>query len=250
MKYVDKANGMFTAVKKKEDKDLLLQETGCKGPYSLRRLPHHDRYLNTPVEPMHVIKNIGEHLVNLISGKTDSTKLRLEEQTRGRFSATWCDLNTGKRKLPPAPFCLSKSELVIANQRSVNIVVPLGVDWKSRSLFSRGVSLKSSEWKNVLSQGILKFCIRGLLGENQRNTLFELCDCVTCLTAEEVDTKTIDALEYRVHRVLTLLERDFPISIHVIMFHLLHHLPMFIDQFSAFGCILSRDTIPGSAGEH
>ena len=35
MKYVDKANGMFTGAKKKEDKDLLLQETGCKGPYSL-----------------------------------------------------------------------------------------------------------------------------------------------------------------------------------------------------------------------
>ena len=31
---------------------------GCTGDYSLRRLPNHDGYLNTPVEPMHLLKNI------------------------------------------------------------------------------------------------------------------------------------------------------------------------------------------------
>lgn len=39
---------------------------GCKGPYSLRRLPFHDRYQNTPVEPMHLLKNIAEHIVKLL----------------------------------------------------------------------------------------------------------------------------------------------------------------------------------------
>ena len=63
--------------------------------------------------------------------------------------------------------------------------------------------------------------------------LFELCDVVTILTAEEVDTSAerMQVLEYRLNRVVSLLERDFPVAVHVIMFHLLHHLPMYINRF-------------------
>ena len=51
------------------------------------------------------------------------------------------------------------------------------------------------------------------------------------LTTEEVNMSCIDELEYRTHRVLALLERDFPVSLNVIVFHLLHHLPMFLRRF-------------------
>lgn len=54
---------------------------------------------------------------------------------------------------------------------------------------------------------------------------------ISLLTAEEVNTSQVDSLEYRVHRVLSLLERDFPVSLRVIVFHSLHHLPMFIRHF-------------------
>ena len=83
----------------------------------------------------------------------------------------------------------------------------------------------------MLSSGILKYCIRGILGEKQRKALFELCDVVAALLSYDVAEENIDCLEYRVHRVLSLLERDFPVSLHVIVFHLLHHLPMFICRF-------------------
>ena len=82
--------------------------------------------------------------------------------------------------------------------------------------------------KSVLASGILKFCIRGLLGDTQRKTLYEFCDVLSLLVAEGVNVSDLDSLEYRVHRVLSLLERDFPVSLHVIVFHLLHHLLMFI----------------------
>ena len=85
--------------------------------------------------------------------------------------------------------------------------------------------------KSVLASGILKFCIRGLLGDTQRKTLYEFCDVLSLLVAEGVNVSDLDSLEYRVHRVLSLLERDFPVSLHVIVFHLLHHLPMFIRRF-------------------
>ena len=89
--------------------------------------------------------------------------------------------------------------------------------------------MKSNEWKHVLASGILKFCIRGLLGDAQRKMLYEFCDVISLLAAEEVNVTELDSLEYRVHRVLSPLERDFPVFLHV--FHLLHHLPMFIQRF-------------------
>lgn len=83
----------------------------------------------------------------------------------------------------------------------------------------------------MLCSGNLKYCIRDLIGEEQRKTLFEFCDVMGALLDYSITNDSIDSLEYRVHRVLSLLERDFPVSLHVIVFHLLHHLPMFIRRF-------------------
>ena len=236
MNYVDSVIGKLTAASSNNERKQIVRQSGCTGVYSLRKLPNHDRYLNTPVEPMHLIKNIAERVVKLLSGETDTVKVRMEEKQRNRFRSSWTTVITenGKEKIyvPPAPFSLQKNEIDIANARAMNIRAPNGVDWQACHLFGKGASkLKSNEWKHVLSSGILKFCIRGLLGENQRNTLNELCDVISLICAEEIDLSIIDSLEYRVHRILSLLERDFPVSIHVIMFHLLHHLPTYIRRF-------------------
>ena len=83
--YVDEANGSYSAAATNKERAKLARETGCKGPYSLRRLPHHDRYLNTPVEPMHTLKNVAERIVHTLNGMKDSLKARREEEERGRF---------------------------------------------------------------------------------------------------------------------------------------------------------------------
>lgn len=75
MNYVDAANTRLCAVSSSSEKKELLQETGCKGSYSLRKLPFHDRYLNTPEEPMHLVKNMAEHIVKLLSGVSDTKKV-------------------------------------------------------------------------------------------------------------------------------------------------------------------------------
>ena len=51
------------------------------------------------------------------------------------------------------------------------------------------------------------------------------------LLAEDINMSDLSLLEYRVHQVITLLERDFPISLNMIVFHLMHHLPKFIQRF-------------------
>lgn len=69
------------------------------------------------------------------------------------------------------------------------------------------------------------------VGRNQRQTLFKLFDVLTDVCAEDVSIDMLDDLERAVHHALALFERDFPVSLQVIVFHLLHHLPMFIKRF-------------------
>ena len=92
------------------------------------------------------------------------------------------------------------------------------------------VELVTTEWKHILTCGILKYYLRDL-EERQRATLFELCDVISLLTKDAISSTELDAIEYRVHRVLALIERDFPVSLNVISFHLLHHSPMYIRRF-------------------
>ena len=51
------------------------------------------------------------------------------------------------------------------------------------------------------------------------------------LCAEVIDVATLDTLEYNVHKALSLIERDFPVSLNVSVFHLLHHLPTYLRRF-------------------
>lgn len=67
MEYIDIANAKYCAAVSAVKKKKLSQETGYKGPYSLQRLPFHDQYFNTPVEPMHLLENVAEHIVKPIS---------------------------------------------------------------------------------------------------------------------------------------------------------------------------------------
>ncbi len=234
MEFVDGANARHAAATTAKDKKLIERETGCKGSYSLRRLPGHDSFLSIPPDPMHLLKNIAEHVVRVISGPEDSVKVRMEEEKRDRFQSSWVEYAStpARGRLPPAPFRLQSEDLAVANKRAMSVKVPFGFDWMRRPVFqTKSTGMKSHEWKQLISTGILKYCIRGLLGKRQRATVFELCDVVAQLCAEVIDVHELDALEVRVHRVLALLERDFPVSLHVIVFHLLHHLPTFLKRF-------------------
>lgn len=155
--------------------------------------------------------------------------MRNEERVRKRFRPTWVEeYHRPGRPLPPAPFVLNKEEFSIANQRSHSIQVPAWIDWKQTQLFAKSVHLKLVEWMHVLASGILKYCVRGCLGKKQRLALYEMCDVVPALSANSVDSSELDDTEHRVSRALCLLERYYSISIHVIVFHLLHHLPMYV----------------------
>lgn len=197
--------------------------------YALRKLASHDRLQQVPIDPMHLIKNIVGHCIGLIVGYEDSVKVREEEKHRQRFRTSW--IADGDDELPPAPFHLTEEEIVLANDRAKRVYVPHGFDWRPRDIFRTGFGMKSHEWKQIACNGILKFCLRGMLGKKQRITLFKLFDVLSKLCAEVIYQHSLDELEEEVHEVLVLIERDFPVSLQVIVFHLLHHLPTYIRKF-------------------
>ena len=152
----------------------------------------------------------------------DSYKVRKEEKCRSRFKSAWIpDDDIMNRKLPLAPFALNSEEIILADKRAESILVPAGFDWRPRGIFSKTTGMKAHEWKQVVTNGVLKFCLRGMLGQKQRRTLYRLFDVLTKIFAEDVDMNTIDDTEEEVHKSLSLFERDFPVSLQVIVFHLL-----------------------------
>lgn len=229
--YVATANAKYSAATTNVERKELVQVTGCKGVSPLSKLPLHERILNTPVDPMHLIKNVVSHIVNLVAGHEDSWKVRKEERRLKRFPKSWVPHKFQGKELPGAPFSLSKEDITLADERAQRVVVPYGFDWHPRGIFGKACGMKSHEWKQLATNGTLKYCLRGMLGLRQRNTLFEFLDVIRCICAESIDTTSLASLEQRVHKVLALLERDFPISLQVIVFHLLHHLPMFLERF-------------------
>lgn len=194
------------------------------------RLPLHERIFSTPIDPMHLVKNIAEHCVYLISGIQDSFKVREEEKSRNRFCSSWIK-DGNVKKLPPAPFALSKDDILLANARAQSVQVHSSIDWRPRAIFGKRAGMKAHEWMEVVRKGILKFCVRGMLGRNQRRTLFKLFDVIDNICMEDVTMDTINELELEVHHTLALFERDFPVTLQVIVFHLLHHLPSYVKHF-------------------
>lgn len=231
MTFIDKANSQVDKAVSNRRKKELARDSGCKGKYALRQLTNHDRHLNTPVEPMHLLKNIVEHIVRLLSGCEDSCKVRMEEKVRKRFPSAWVR-SAKTTTLPAAPFSLTTQEASIANTRLKSIQVPVGFGWKPRALFTSNLlGMKSHSWKQLVSTYILKYCLRGLLKQQQRETQFHFCNVLAKICSESVKIGLVEELTIDVHYSLSLLERDFPVSLHVSVFHLLHHLPFYLGRF-------------------
>lgn len=70
-------------------------------------------------------------------------------------------------------------------------------------------------YMKVATKGVMKFCLRGLLGKEQCQTLFKFLDALAGLCLEEQEPSKIQELEDQLHLVCALMERDFPVSLQV-----------------------------------
>ena len=67
----------------------------------------------------------------------------------------------------------------------------------------------------IAARGIAKYCLRGMLGDNQRETLFLFLDSIASLCAEEQDPENLPFFGENLNIAMARLERDFPASLQV-----------------------------------
>jgi len=72
----------------------------------------------------------------------------------------------------------------------------------------------------MASQGIIKYCLRGLLGSQQRKALFMFLNVCSKIFAEKQSLQELHQLLVEVNTTLALLERDMPLTIQVRLIHL------------------------------
>ena len=61
----------------------------------------------------------------------------------------------------------------------------------------------------------MKYCLKGLLGNKQRQTFFKILDVLALLCQDSITADNLPFLDMEVNLVLALIERDFPISVQV-----------------------------------
>ncbi|XP_060080696.1 uncharacterized protein LOC132560058 [Ylistrum balloti] len=146
-------------------------------------------------------------------------------------TANFLEHCTEPTKSKHLPFFMIKKEISIADERAKSLRISVGFGLKPSPIFTKSGCLKSHDWVQLGSEGKLKFCIRGLLGGEQRHTLFMLFDCFSDLCSESQNVDELDDTETRLNTSLACLERDFPSSLQNITTHLLHHITEGIRKF-------------------
>ncbi|XP_066267949.1 uncharacterized protein [Branchiostoma lanceolatum] len=212
----------------------IIATTGKTGKEAFAALPTYsiDR---VQVDWMHTEKNINKGTVDVIHGSKSNfeevTKMeqeRLPPRILGRPSGP------GKRaKGQVELYELSAPEKALADERIRSVVVPIGYDFRVRPLFNKKQlqGMKSIEWALLFTDNVIKYAVRGLLGTDQRATLFRVCDTFRTLGAPVVDMESIGDLEEEVAVTLSLYERDYPQTCQTLMAHLPLHIPAIIKEF-------------------
>ena len=155
---------------------------------------------NVPVDFMHLQRNVLVHLFQCLTG--DSVKVGdhvlREERDHRRFLDLWRSEDNGEDEVQPlpGPWELTPEEVRIANDRAMSICLRIGFGFKSGSWFTNYQKIhRTSDWLKLVTTGILKFCLRGLLGERQRLDLFRLLDCLRDIAASVNTAVSLDVLE-------------------------------------------------------
>ncbi|CAH1269407.1 Hypp4173 [Branchiostoma lanceolatum] len=123
----------------------------------------------------------GEELLDLFrsSGTLDGYNIRQFERQMRRFDANILPAAQGE-DLPQAPWTLTKAQLRLADERLASIKGATGHSFRpDMAMFADGgANLKTEEIIYAVSHGVVKFCLRGLLGDQQRHAVNEYCDAI------------------------------------------------------------------------
>ena len=121
---------------------------------------------------------------------------------------SWVSNEDQLEGLPPAPFRLSNHEVLLADERAKSVLVPFAFGWRPQPLFCKPSAMKAHDWKQVAIKGVLKFCLRGMLGSKQRKTLFTLMDALSELFRDKLMSVQLTALSMASTKLLLACSRE------------------------------------------
>ncbi|XP_076106800.1 uncharacterized protein LOC143075311 isoform X2 [Mytilus galloprovincialis] len=256
----------------KNQKTNFQKQTGVKGIHPLTSLPYFDRLKQMQTDGMHTISDVISNILDLISGKTDTIKVRNCEKQYQRFEETWPNMkrkapdapcvNPSKQRkktqlpkpkstptsleesptIPEAPWSLSKLKIKVADKRAGSIEYPKGFDYTPADHFTRQWTLRTMHGKQqFVTYNVAAWCLRGLLGHQQEQTLFQLFTVLSRLVKPTFMKDEIPSLIADTHLAVALLERDFPLTLQNLTTHLLHHIP---EGYNDFGPLYDRWLYP------
>lgn len=135
----------------RKDAELITKNTGCKGVYSLMKLPHHDPIAQIAPDAMHTVKDVIVNIFDIITGRDDTVNCRTCEFNLGeRFGITQEILKKKiQRKNPNVPYSLSSADVIVADRRATSVISPAHIGFVPGPFFSKCSSLKSHDWKQV-----------------------------------------------------------------------------------------------------
>ncbi|WAR04472.1 hypothetical protein MAR_019841 [Mya arenaria] len=170
----------YENAKNKAQAQLVSSATGCKKAYSISKLPGHDRVNESLPDCCHTVKVVVQIIMNVVTGNyVNIYKIVAAEKSMGRLQnllrpedsrdtgLTELQPKTKKQKLmkvcnsePTLSFMLTKTELAGADKRAESKRVPTDFGLKPARFISKPGSFKSHDWKQIATQGILKYCLK------------------------------------------------------------------------------------------
>ena len=89
----------YENVKTKIDASVIASATGCKGSYSLQKLPGHNRIEETLPDACHTVKDVVQNVMNLITNRNiNLNKIIKAEQESGRLDLAKLSNDSADRK--------------------------------------------------------------------------------------------------------------------------------------------------------
>ncbi|XP_058108119.1 uncharacterized protein LOC131251443 isoform X2 [Magnolia sinica] len=207
-----------------------------------------------PIRPnldvMHVVKNVGDHLLSTILEVKDKSKddisAREDLKKMNIMKDLWLKEADGKTIKPKASFTLSRKEKELFCQTLHDLKVPTGYSSRFKHLVNLQTfkikGLKSHDYHVIMCQ-LLPVLLQHAFSEHKtlRTAIQHICYFFNVLCSKTISADNIIAIKKSVIVVMCVLEKFFPPSFFVISIHLMVHLA---DEALACGPIRFRWMYP------
>ena len=196
------------------------------------------------LDPMHCEKNVCENFLRTLFGEIDGPKSRKDLRARGIHEHLHLQLNPDGQTyfMPNAPYVLTAEERKAFLTTLKELKFPSNYVGALSSRISEGKlrGLKTHDF-HVLMQHVLPLCLRNICNEKVVGAIICVSRVFRKICSKVVDADQKEQMLQDVAETICTLEKELPLSIFVIMMHLLIHL---VEEMFLCGPVQTRWMYP------